>query len=174
MRRLFFGAVVSAGLVACAGTRDAREPGEKLGTFHVTGKLVATSCGKALDPWRFDVRLSREGSTLYWIQGALPIAGKLDAQSRVRLDARAEAVVEKKDPRRGIEGCTMRRIDALDATLTGEPPTGFEASLVYRFEMASGDCSTQLSMAGGEYDVLPCTMTYALSAERAQTPAPAR
>ncbi len=160
------GLALAGAVCACTGTRDVREPGEKLGTFAVDGKLLATTCGKADATFRFSVRLSREGSTLYWVQSssAAATSGAIDADGNVRMVAEVDAVVAKADAKTGAEGCTMRRTDSLTVALRGEPPTGFEGALVYRFEAKAGDCSTELATAGGDYATLPCTMTYEVSA----------
>jgi hypothetical protein len=70
--------VVCAFLFLCASgagcighAQDAHEPGDRLGTFHATGTLVSDTCQAAVlgvtKDWAFDVKLSREGSTLYWL-----------------------------------------------------------------------------------------------------------
>jgi hypothetical protein len=164
-RRALVGIVATLGLVtACSGTRDAREPGEALGTFVVTGKLVATTCGKADPTFRYEVRLSREGSTLYWLQGASPVSGSVDANAKLYMVAGAEAVVERPDTKAGIVGCTLHRTDTLAATLRGEPISAFDGAIVYKFETRSGDCAAQLEGAGGDYAEFPCTMTYDVNA----------
>jgi len=164
--------VALTGLVlgACAGNRDLREPGEKLGTFTVTGKLVGTSCGKADPTFRYDVRLSREGDRLYWVQGTVPVSGTIDAASTVRLVASTEARVVAPDEATGSPGCTMARVDTLAATLSGAPVTGFSGVIVYRFDVKSGDCASELAAAGGDYTSLPCTMTYEVEATQKDRP----
>ena len=64
-------------LPACSG-KDPYNPGTPLGTFHVTANLTQSSCGPVPDPWEFDVRLSHEGTTLFWVQGGAPISGIVD------------------------------------------------------------------------------------------------
>ena len=72
-----FTQVVSSGCVGHA--QDAHEPGDRLGTYHATGKLISDSCqasvlGVSTD-WQFDVKLSRESHTLYWLNGEEAIPG---------------------------------------------------------------------------------------------------
>jgi len=159
--KLFVSALV---LAACTGDRDLREPGEKLGTFIVQGKLVSTTCGKADPSLRYEVRLSREADRLYWVQGATPISGTIDAESRVRLEARAQSKVVAADEVTGSPGCTMERVDTLAAKLEGEPIRGFSGAVVYRFDVVAGDCVSELASQGGDYAALPCTMTYEVAA----------
>jgi hypothetical protein len=74
-------------LAACFGT-DPYNPGTALGTFHVVGKLTANTCGAsgtAPDPWEFDIKLSRDHGTLYWIQGDAPVQGTLDAHAHTTM-----------------------------------------------------------------------------------------
>ena len=163
-------ALLAACLSACAGNRDIREPGEKLGTFVVGGNLVGSSCGKADRAFRYEVRLSREGDRLYWIQGSLPISGTIDSASRVRMVTSTEARVAAPDEASGSPGCTMERTDTLAATLSGQPVKAFAGAIVYRFDVKSGDCAGQLAAAGGDYATLPCTMTYDVVANVKDTP----
>lgn len=152
-------------LASCTGTRDVREPGEKLGTFAVNGTLLATTCGEAAATFRYEVRLSREGSRLYWVQGSTtPIQATVDAQGRVQMVADLDVVVAKADARANVLGCTIHRTDTLAATLEGEPPRSFTGALVYKFSAASGDCADQLVSAGGRFATLPCTQTYDVNA----------
>jgi hypothetical protein len=154
-----------AACAACAATRDTREPGEKLGTFAVNGALLGTTCGKAAPTFRYEVRLSREGNTLNWVQGStVPVQGTVDERGGVRMVAELDVVVTKADERAGVLGCTMHRTDTLSATLQGEPPTSFVGALVYKFSAKAGDCAAQLASAGGDFAALPCTMTYDVKA----------
>lgn len=157
-------ALVALEVAACTGDRDLREPGEKLGTFAVEGKLVSTTCGKADTAFRYDVRLSREGDTLYWVQGSQPISGAIDKDAQVRFVARAVSKVVAADEVTGSPGCTMERVDTLSAKLVGEPLRSFAGAVVYRFDVVSGDCVTELASQGGDYATLPCTMTYEVAA----------
>src|SRR5258708_13120032 len=66
----------------CVGhAQDAHEPGDRLGTYHATGKLVNDSCQAAVlgvtSEWQFDVKLSRMTDTLYWLNGQEAIPGTI-------------------------------------------------------------------------------------------------
>src|SRR5437868_1846065 len=77
--------VVCAILLLCSGCighgEDAHEPGDRLGTFHATGTLTRDTCQAALlgvtNSWAFDVKLSRQASTLYWLNGQEAIPGSI-------------------------------------------------------------------------------------------------
>jgi len=163
---------VFALVAACSG-KDPFSPGNKLGTFHVTGKLTHTSCGPTPNPWEFDVRLNHDGSTLYWIQGGLPVEGRVDTTARTRLEAEVVSEVRPADARAKKEACSISRTDVLALTLVGpdgqptSDPSGmqsFHGALVYTFAPTAGsDCSDQTTASGGDFDALPCDVQYDLS-----------
>src|SRR5882724_6222006 len=73
--------------VGCVGHgQDAHEPGDRLGTFHVIGTLVSDSCQASVlgvtPDWAFDVELSRETDTLYWLNGEEAIPGTIAADGK--------------------------------------------------------------------------------------------
>jgi hypothetical protein len=163
-------------------------PGTPLGTFNVTGTLASNTCGagqNAPNPWTFQVQLSLDGSVLYWwdgdagdpyLSGVLSggVASFDDSETGYDpADASASCAQtsngnwynpQTSAPCTPPAGCTMTRSDAYAITL-GSTKTTFTGTLGYTFTVASGsDCSSQLSSAGGTYDVLPCTLTYSLTA----------
>src|SRR2546428_6561100 len=73
---------------ACSG-KNVLEPGTVVGTFRVQGHKQMATCGDhatAADPWVFNVRFSRDVSTLYWLQNRSPVKGHIDASRKVRLE----------------------------------------------------------------------------------------
>jgi hypothetical protein len=165
-------------------------PGTPLGTFNVTGTVTANNCGagqNAPNPWTFQVQLSLDGSVLYWWDGvdgdaylsgvlANGVASFSDSETGSDPpDASATCAQTSSgnwyDPQTSAPctppaGCTMTRSDAYAITMGASNKT-FTGTLSYAFTVASGsDCSGQLSSAGGTYDELPCTLTYALTASR--------
>lgn len=163
-------AVVFA-LAACTGT-DRLAPGAPIGTFHVTSKLVSTSCGPVPDPWEFDVRLRFKDETLYWVQGDAPISGVV-ASSRVEMKTKDVMSVRAADPRTQTAGCTMQRDDVVTMALTNSDQkpasaiadtAAFLGTLRYRFApTAESDCLDQLSHSGGDYEALPCEVAYEIA-----------
>ena len=167
--RSFVPAVVFA-LAACTGT-DRLAPGAPIGTFHVTSKLVSTSCGPVPDPWEFDVRLRFKDETLYWVQGDGPISGVV-ASSRVEMQAKDILNVRAADPKTKTAGCSMQRDDVVTMALaTADQKPGaiadtvaFVGTLRYRFApTAESDCLDQLSYSGGDYEALPCEVAYEIA-----------
>jgi hypothetical protein len=166
---------IAASFTACIG-KDPYSPGTGLGTFHVTAKLVATSCGQAPDPWEFDVKLATDPGTLYWIQGDVPVTGKLDGTTHEAsmTETTTDPVVTDKA---GNHACILERDDAFSATLTPDAAnagaySAFSGKLSYTFKVGDGstDCSTQLASSGGPYPTLPCSVAYTLTATRTALP----
>ena len=165
------GALVLLMVSACTG-KDPYNPGTAMGSFDVTGKLVANGCGTAgtaPDPWTFRVKLARDPSTLYWIQGDVPVSGILDARTHAKLLATATTIARKPDAQHGVSGCAIQRDDTVEATLGGLTSEGkvdtFTGSLAYKFSAsADSDCSDQVS--GGGFTALPCSVAYEIRAVR--------
>jgi hypothetical protein len=161
--------MVVACVVGCSG-KDLTNPGEKIGTFHVTGTLTSTSCGDAPNPWTFDMRLNHDGETLYWLQGQLPISGTVDNTAHTTMSTSFSTDVGN--------GCSIKRNDALVMTLktsTAQPAidpadtTDFAASLEYVFAPDEGsNCQSQLQQAGGSWAALPCAVRYTLTGTKAK------
>ncbi len=161
MRRL---ALVPLALFACI----AHQPGTSLGTFSVTGALKTQTCGasmqsQVLDPWTFDVRLSRSGNQMFWLQDAAPaLSGLVDAQGNVTFTS-----TQVYDLRDGDAGkyCGVVRTDTFKAALGTSPsPTSFTGTISYHYELdQNADCGGLLS---GQFDVVPCDVGYDLTAKR--------
>jgi hypothetical protein len=164
-------------LAACFGGKDPYNPGTPLGTYHVDAKLSDDSCGPsagAPSDWPFDVKLSRDGSTLYWVQGGLPVQGTLDSSGRATMKSSDTRSIHDADSKAGLAACSMTRDDALEMTLAPDEG-GFTGTLSYTFSQADGsDCSDQLTSSGGSFAALPCTTKYALTATRTALPPPKR
>ncbi|AKV02337.1 hypothetical protein AKJ09_09000 [Labilithrix luteola] len=140
---------------SCLG-KDPYNPGEPVGAFHVTAKLVSNSCGQASNPWEFDIRLRHEATTLYWVQGSLPVSGTVDASAHAVLRSTGQDVVRAADSH--AAGCTVTREDTLDVVLSDatsglavDPATtsSFAGTLAYHFGTTSdSDCSDQTTASG--------------------------
>jgi hypothetical protein len=153
---------VTLAIMACA------MPGTTLGVYTVVGTPVTNTCGSGLDapdPWDFDVELSLDGTTLYWnwLDGSSLLSGTLSSDAATMTLSQSANVDETAD---GGDGpCNMERDDDLQVTVaSGAVPSTFAATITYTFSVVSGStCTDQLSSAGGAYDTLPCTISYALS-----------
>lgn len=165
--------IAAVAAAACTG-KDPYNPGTPLGTFHVTAKLATSSCGAVPDPWEFDVRLSHEGSTLYWVQGGAPISGIVDGTARAMLKASDQHELRAANAKTKAPACSVVREDQLDVALAGateerladlKDATRFAGKLVYRFTPTSGsDCTDQTTELGGDFAALPCEVSYDVAA----------
>ncbi|HSO00764.1 MAG TPA: hypothetical protein VLS89_20870, partial [Candidatus Nanopelagicales bacterium] len=79
------------------GNKDAHQPGEALGTFHVAGTRTSNTCGEgalgSTPTWEFDVQLAREDGILSWDNGATIVIGAL-AEDGVTFSIEATVVVD--------------------------------------------------------------------------------
>jgi hypothetical protein len=167
-------ALAGSAAAGCTG-HDPYRPGDSIGVFHVSGKLVSTSCGTTPDPWEFDVRLRHDAAILYWVQGDAPISGQLDATARAVLKSTAVQTVRAADAKTKTAACTMARSDVLDlalapvATPAGDVggATSFKGTLTYRFTVTDGSsCEDQVAESGGDFKTLPCDVQYDLAGTR--------
>jgi hypothetical protein len=170
-RALFvlFVATLCAGCVAPEDQplddQDPHQPGEALGAFSVTGKLGDDTCGAdslaAPSKWVFDVKLSREGSTLYWLNGREAITGDIDSHGRFGFDTHIDLPMSAQHG--AYKGCTVVRTDSASGTLASKSFTG---ALSYSYAQSPGsDCSALPLGSGGLPLALPCSLTYALSGD---------
>ncbi len=164
---------LGAASTACIGT-DRYNPGERLGTYAVTGKLSSTTCNPAPDPWTFDVKLNRQGDTIHWVQGSVPVSGLLQG-SNVVLKTSALYEMRPPDAKKKLPGCQIVRTDTLDMSLTPDPAvengvSAFSGTLSYSFApTADSDCTDQLVASGGDMQTLPCELKYSLTGARTST-----
>jgi hypothetical protein len=152
------------------GCSDSPLPGTLLGTYAVVGQSQTNTCGLgAPDPWKFDVQLSKDGMILYWswLDGSPPASSPLSAELQATLTASQTGNVDGTGDG-GVGPCTMARSDTIGLTLGDEsPPNGFTGTLSYVFSVLSGsNCADQLTSSGGQYDALPCTIAYSITASR--------
>jgi hypothetical protein len=176
LRAAFASSFVLVAIAACTG-KDPYNPGTQLGTFHVVGKLTTNTCdatGGVPDPWEFDVKLARDRSTLYWIQGGPPVQGTLDSKSHTSMTSSDTQTLESNDA--GVATCALTRDDVLDATLLADPDDSAAVlaavgTLSYSFSQRSDtDCSDQLTISGGGFETLPCSVSYVITAKRTALP----
>jgi len=162
---------------ACVGhAQDAHEPGDRLGTYHATGKLVSDSCQAAVlgvtKDWQFDVKLSRESHTLYWLNGEEAIPGTI-ANDDVSFGFQSGVEVTLQAPRGVQPGCVIARSDSASGKLSSSSTTDmrrFTADMSFDYAAKSGtECAAFVGVEGG-FMGLPCRVTYALSADRTALP----
>lgn len=148
--------------------QDPHQPGDALGDFAVTGKLGDDSCGadslNAPSTWKFQVKLSREGSTLYWLNGREAIVGDIDKSGSFAFETQLDLPLV---PKRGAaKGCTIVRRDFASGTLANSSAS-LSGKLSYAYDATSdSDCAELATGESGVPLLLPCQMTYALRGER--------
>jgi hypothetical protein len=150
------------------GAQDPHQPGEALGFFSVTGQLGDDTCGaeslSAPATWSFQVKLSREGSTLYWLNGREAIVGDIDSSGRFEFETHLDLPLA--ETHGAAKGCTVVRRDAASGTLAGSLES-FKGQLSYAYEATSdSDCSEFATGTSGTPQALPCRMSYALAGAR--------
>lgn len=158
-------------LGGCLADHDGRVPGDPLGSFAVTARLESSDCGEgamgAPELWEFEVRLSREHSTLFWLNGQAPVEGKLDP-STGRFEIESTSRVEATPASRDGPGCVLLRHDrAVGTLLTSEGAvTGFTTELGYHYSVDVGRrCAEWIGVTGG-FARLPCAQRYRAEARR--------
>jgi hypothetical protein len=173
--------VVCAILLLCTGCighgQDAHEPGDRLGTFHATGTLTSDSCqatallGDTAN-WAFDVKLSREANTLYWLNGEEAIPGNI-ASDGITFDFESGVEVPLQAAQGAQPGCTMTRSDTANGVLASSSTTdvpSFTVNMGFTYAAEAGSqCSGWVGVQGG-FAALPCTVRYSLTAARTALP----
>lgn len=150
--------------------QDPHQPGDALGAFAVTGKLGDDSCGaeslNAPETWSFQVKLSREGTTLYWLNGREAIVGDIDHDGRFAFETHLDLPLAEKHG--AAKGCTIVRHDSASGTLALETDSSaLRGKLSYAYDATSdSDCSEFTTGTNGQPLALPCQLTYALTGAR--------
>ena len=145
--------------------QDPHQPGDELGSFAMTGKLGADDCGadalNAPQTWSFQVKLSRKGSTLYWLNGREAIVGDIDKSGHFAFETHLDVPLAAKHG--AAKGCTIVRRDLASGTLASSSDA-LTGKLTYAYVAASdSDCSEFITGTNGSPVALPCSMTYALT-----------
>lgn len=172
-RVLFVGCLFTTGCMELGQDQqteqqDPKAPGEVLGFFAVSGTLQSDTCSapslNAPDKWSFDVKLSRDGSTLYWLNGREGIVGDIDASGAFEFETRVDTKLA--DRRGAVKGCTIVRRDSASGSLKDSALRG---KLTYAYSQTSdSDCSEQTTGADGTPFALPCSLTYSLKGLRSE------
>lgn len=160
----------------CVGRgEDAHEPGERLGTFHLTGELQSDTCQAPVlgvtPDWQFDVKLSRDGDTLYWLNGQEAIAGALQADGKA-FSFESGVDVTLLAARANRPGCVIERRDTASGKLdsAGSDVRAFELRMDFAYAPKPGaECAAALDGEVG-FAALPCRVGYTLSAVRTAVP----
>lgn len=161
------------GCVEAFGDRDPHQPGEPLGTFHLTAKQTKNDCGDgalgAGPTWEFDVKLAAEYDALFWDSGGEVIVGSLSEDSGA-FTIESDVVIDMRtDEDVGKPPCSVARHDSAKGKLVheGEVVTSFSGTLAYTFTPTEGSsCGDLVASEMPVFAAIPCAMTYTFSAPR--------
>jgi hypothetical protein len=161
------------GCVEAFGDRDAHQPGEVLGTYHLAAKQTSNSCGDgalgAGPTWEFDVQLASENDRIYWDSGGQVIAGAL-AGDGVTFEIATDVLMDMRtEEDAGKPPCSIARHDTATGALVrdGETVTSFSGTLSYAFApTAESDCNDLVTSEAPVFAAIPCAMAYAFKAPR--------
>jgi len=150
------------------GSEDPKAPGEVLGLYTLSGRLTEDDCGaeslNAPPEWSFEVKLSRERSTLYWLNGREAIVGEIDDAGSFSFETHLD--LKLAEARGAAKGCTVRRSDGAVGSLTSSDDA-LSVKLSYGYAATTGsDCSEFATGTDGMPQALPCSMTYTLAGAR--------
>lgn len=153
-------------------------PGDSFGKYDVEAKLGTNTCGSGVDatnPWRFTAEMSKDDSTLYFVNedGSDEVSGGYDGTDETSATLVSAVTKNVNDANANLGttcNLTLTTTYALTLGATTPPPTVTgHASYTYSVATAvssNTDCTPQLSSAGGKYATLPCTVSYSLKATR--------
>lgn len=166
-------ALGAAGCVEAFGDKNPYEPGEPLGTFHLTAKQTQNSCGEgalgAPEVWEFDVKLSWGEQSIFWNSGGQVIPGKL-SDDRASFEIASDVVMNMRTAAdMGKKPCSIDRHDVAKGSLVaqGEGVASASGTLSYDYAPTAGsDCADLVSSEAAVFAALPCAMTYSFSAPR--------
>ena len=94
------------------GTKDAHQPGDELGTFHVAATRGVNTCGDGAlgntATWEFDVKLARGGAEIFWNNGVEQVTGALSAD-RVSFQFDTAVLMDMRtEEDGGLPACSVR------------------------------------------------------------------
>ncbi len=159
------------------GTKDAHQPGDKLGTYHVAATRGANTCGdgalgNAAD-WEFDVKLARGGTEVFWNNGAEEITGTIDTDERTFHFDTGVLMNMRTTDSHGLPACSIKRTDRADGKLaaTGLDVASFTGRLEFGFAPTDGSsCGDLVTGSAAVLAKLPCGILYALDGTRTAAP----
>jgi hypothetical protein len=167
-----------AALCACDPFGHPPDVGGELGTFHVEATATDNDCGEGAlgmtRTWAFDVELSRTARELHWDNGYDVVRGSLgeDGTSFTFETSFVQDMRTEDDPG-WLPPCSIERSDAAAGELSsdGDDVASFSGELAYTFAPTGGsDCTDLYGSQGPVFLRLPCTVRYAIDAERTRAP----
>jgi len=137
-------------------------PGVDQGSFAVVGSLASNTCGdgafSVVDPFEFDMQLSKADSKLYWSKGSDYIEGTI-ASNGTTFSISSSVAVQYST------SCALQRKDSLKGTLVvkNDKIVSYTGTLTYSFSQVQGSrCDAVL--AEQSVTQIPCSIQYSVSA----------
>lgn len=138
--------------------------------FNVTATLSESTCGTgaadAQDSWDFQIRLSKEDSTLTWVM----VTQQTEAEGVIGDDTFSVSHAETVEVTPATQlalGCSVRRHDNYSGSVTLSKASVIEklkGQLTFKYTEATGyDCDALIGTSDGFQD-LPCEVTYDFTA----------
>ncbi len=161
------------------GTKDAHQPGDELGTFHVAATRGVNTCGDGAlgnaATWEFDVKLARGGAQIFWNNGVEIIDGTIDADAKSFHFTTGVLMNMRTAESHGLPACSIRRTDRADGKLaaTDDDVASFKGKLEFGFAPTEGSSCEDLIMGSAAVLAkLPCGILYAIEGTRTEAPTP--
>ena len=169
-------------LAGCAdffGDKDAHQPGDELGTYHVAATRDASTCGEGAlgnqATWEFDVKLARGGAQIFWNNGAEIITGAIDDDAQSFHFDTGVLMNMRTAESHGLPACSIRRTDQADGKLaaTTTDVASFSGKLAFDFAPTVGSsCADLVTGSAAILAALPCGILYSIAGTRTAAPAP--
>lgn len=177
-------------LVVLAASACQPLPGDVVGTFQVSMKLVENTCGAgavhSLDGKRYAVELRKEDDEAYWrIPGQTPLGGKYEAPN---FTFEYSSIVAKETNDAGTKSCSLVQTELLRGRIDTDPadasvpeeaqedaaasdaeapveetPSALKAEHTMTISALSGSDCTIAMAPQGSFEKLPCVLRYELT-----------
>jgi hypothetical protein len=161
------------------GTKDAHQPGDALGTYHVAAIRGANTCGDGAlgnaATWEFDVKLARGGAEIFWNNGAEEIDGTIDADDETFHFSTGVLMNMRTADSHGLPACSIQRADQANGKLagTGTDVASFDGKLEFDFAPTEGSsCEDLVTGSTAVLAKLPCGILYSITGTRTAAPTP--
>ncbi len=154
--------------LGCSGKAgsDPNSPGTTLGTFAVHATRTEDTCGDAPPTWDFSVKITRDATTLYWVQGSVPVAAHKLSTGGYEFTSTAVHPLRAENKALELAACSVTRDDQSSVALGSDEAT-FTGALEYAYVPVTGsDCRDQTAEFGGTYAALPCKQRFSLDATK--------
>jgi hypothetical protein len=163
-------ALSSAGCGPFEPGHDSKTPGDLLGTYAISGSIKKDDCGAELlgapDPWQFEVKLSRLGHQLYWLNGREAIVGDIASDGvSFQFDTRVDVPIGGQAAK--ASRCVVSRRDRAQGALLqdDEQVLGLTGDLAFEYSSKSDLECLEIIGIPGSVQALPCSLAYSITGD---------